>query len=680
MAHSEVSVDYTAGQVTVRQDADDDTSLRVEFVDDAGDPWALAGTYVDTEGTFTVDDTDAATGVLLLTADGLDVGTYQFRLRDTDDEITWLTGYLIVGPLGSHRRSRSIGDGVQVVVSDGAVQVQVAALVPMGTYATSDEVDALALGGTYEGAWDDGTAYDGGAIVEHEGSTYAAGESTSAGDEPGDSSKWQVVIDGSAYLTEADAVDTYAHVFSADAATYGDGVTDAAAHLQARNDAAETAGGVLYVPEGDFLVSEQVSITVPMLCASRNGVTFTASASMDSVFEFLHNHGSWKNFTVDANSLATHGIIYRQARRSIVESVKCVNAVEDGHHLDAAGGSDNCNLLLFLRCEGRENGQDGFGSTRQSNHNGVEYISCEGNSNGRYGLLIRQNNQKVWGGIYVSNDEYGIQVGVDGESTLGALVVRPWLEDNTSGGVRLGSVAKSADVDVYGQTQGVVAETHGNLVSETESDFGGSRHWTEPESLRRFGFRVARSSDDAKVTLFARSTDSPEEDVAFEVEAAGMAVDGPLSGSRAPVRAADMEDVKGSPSKGAVGSVHPAWVLHKATGDSVSFTVDRGRFYGWGTCDLVVIWASDGSASGDARIEGRRQFWSAGDTLGSGSASTVDDAADGTNVPVETTIWSGVAVTADKDLTVRLTRVHDHANDTLTDDIQVLGAVLIRAS
>lgn len=127
MGHNAATLDFTGGRADIRQDVDDDFDIRVEVVDTAGDPYDLSGgTYADTTSFFTVDDTDAATGVLVLTATGQDAGSYPYAIRDTGSEITWLRGYVLVGGVGSHARGTSAST-VKLTVDNGTITVETAA-------------------------------------------------------------------------------------------------------------------------------------------------------------------------------------------------------------------------------------------------------------------------------------------------------------------------------------------------------------------------------------------------------------------------------------------------------------------------------------------------------------------------------------------------------------------------
>lgn len=131
-------LDLRAAQVTLRQDAGDVTTVRVECVDTAGTAYAIAEDWTDAEGLFTVDNTSKASGVIILEeTSGLDAGVYPFRLRDAN-EVTWLEGELIVGDIGVGA-SRAGGRGpVRLVVDDDVtVRVTVSAVADSATYASS---------------------------------------------------------------------------------------------------------------------------------------------------------------------------------------------------------------------------------------------------------------------------------------------------------------------------------------------------------------------------------------------------------------------------------------------------------------------------------------------------------------------------------------------------------------
>lgn len=123
-----------------------------------------------------------------------------------------------------------------------------------GTYATSEEVDALALGGTYEGTWDSGTAYSAGAIVAHEGATFAADSATTAGEEPGVSSKWAIDSRGSWIAEVAHLYADSGSGTSASPWTHSDGTGG----INAALSAAQASGKPVYIRAGYYTVSSAI--------------------------------------------------------------------------------------------------------------------------------------------------------------------------------------------------------------------------------------------------------------------------------------------------------------------------------------------------------------------------------------------------------------------------------------
>ena len=204
-----------------------------------------------------------------------------------------------------------------------------------------------------------------------------------------------------------------------DAATYGDGVTDATAHIQSKID--EVKHGILYLPIGKYFVDSllvQYSTTIigagwsrndsaSAIYSIRNKDIITFSPKAGAVF----NYGpSVENLIIeggsDADSSGQHGVVINGDWAVKLERVNVVNCGGYGVYFAKESGTwgssiENCNI--------RRNNLGGiYGrSTATSNINAItikdSYISNYG-----YGINLIGTNIIIRDNIIELNDSSGI--------------------------------------------------------------------------------------------------------------------------------------------------------------------------------------------------------------------------------------------------------------------------------
>ena len=124
---------------------------------------------------------------------------------------------------------------------------------------------------------------------------------------------------------------------------------------------------------------------------------------------------------------------------------------------------------------------------------------------------------------------------------------------------------------------------------------------------------------------------------------------------------------------------HPLWAFDADSSESVSFSASLPST--WKTYDLVVRWINLGAGTGDVR-------WRV-DTLEIGDGDTITDPASTPQILVpalaentieETTVRTGITVNAIKQTTFEVVRVAADVSDTLTNDVGLLGLILVKKS
>jgi hypothetical protein len=137
--------------------------------------------------------------------------------------------------------------------------------------------------------------------------------------------------------------------------------------------------------------------------------------------------------------------------------------------------------------------------------------------------------------------------------------------------------------------------------------------------------------------------------------------------------------ISGAPSAGVFVSRRYAWFLDDSTTEAVG-----ARFHiptGWTSITLSVEW---GVSAGPGDVDLQVTMYQAGDgtSLGSAAISTTDITltAPSVNFMKRSTLVAGQAVTAGRDLAVRLHRFGGDAADTLAADMAVLSLDIVKVA
>lgn len=153
-----------------------------------------------------------------------------------------------------------------------------------------------------------------------------------------------------------------------------------------------------------------------------------------------------------------------------------------------------------------------------------------------------------------------------------------------------------------------------------------------------------------------------------------------LTGAPVPVTAGAMVPINGSPSLGAVGSIHPCWLLDAAATETVSLTTQVPA--GWQTFDIVALWTNAGAGTGDVVLDVIHRATALGTALTSGPAQTTTTfAAPTQDVLAVSVLAAAVPVpSASQLLAIRVGRIGTDAADTLANDIGLIEIRLVKAS
>jgi hypothetical protein len=125
------------------------------------------------------------------------------------------------------------------------------------------------------------------------------------------------------------------------------------------------------------------------------------------------------------------------------------------------------------------------------------------------------------------------------------------------------------------------------------------------------------------------------------------------------------------------------WFMDAAAIEALSVVLGPSDIpAGWTTFDIVLWWCNEATSSGNVGWNLETRFVADGGTLTApAAATTVIDAAPGTiRVVKTTTLVSGLAVTANALLGMRLYRDATNASDTLANDAGMVGLELRKAS
>lgn len=233
-----------------------------------------------------------------------------------------------------------------------------------------------------------------------------------------------------------------ADVTHADFGATGDGVTDDTAAIQAAIDSL-TSGGIVFLPEGDYLISAPVNLTTldtdPGIIfkgagTGRLGVETTHvtrilnSADTDGLVTRSLGGCVIQDLTIeDTNGARTTGagiLMQRTAsagqssviiknvqvqghqdgirlvwsQQTVLDNVICMDAVRDGFRLeDAAGG--NGTSTTFRNCFANACGNDGFS---QTGHTYTLYENCASDAPGQHGYSLAADTHAATSVTYIN--------------------------------------------------------------------------------------------------------------------------------------------------------------------------------------------------------------------------------------------------------------------------------------
>ena len=187
----------------------------------------------------------------------------------------------------------------------------------------------------------------------------------------------------------------------------GDGVTDDTAALQAAVTAALADGGTIFLPQGEYGLSEELQFV-----ATNEAVGVVGVGQESSVFKALGPNaalvwgdqptgpggagvdlwgrpGPSKGFGFDGNGVATQGIVIGSAvAYSTWEGV-------DVNHVSGDAWAICPQNCTFLQCNGR--GSLGNGWTLDYGIQACEFIECHAAANDGWGFQVRQSGGYGWG-------------------------------------------------------------------------------------------------------------------------------------------------------------------------------------------------------------------------------------------------------------------------------------------
>lgn len=230
---------------------------------------------------------------------------------------------------------------------------------------------------------------------------------------------------------------------TSDFGAVGDGITDDTAAFQAALNSG--AGSIITIPAGTYKITAPLVVTgqgTHIVGAGTSSVTLLAGAAINTVLVAYDYEQHWEDFTVECNSLATHGIVMYNARRSLFIKIKVKTATGSGWYGDLGYDTvdGNNNMIHFINCTGANCGAAGFEAPKLTGHpsdnNGWVLIDCFGTDNAESGLVLEVFGCQVYGGQYTDNVLYGIQIGRTGASYSPPqynTLFHPWFEGNNSG-------------------------------------------------------------------------------------------------------------------------------------------------------------------------------------------------------------------------------------------------------
>jgi hypothetical protein len=224
----------------------------------------------------------------------------------------------------------------------------------------------------------------------------------------------------------------------------GDGTTDDTTALTN----AIASGKDVVVPAGIYLITTALTLAnqgqkiigtraARVAADVTNGSIIRTSGSINALS--ITAPVQIENLVLDGANAGAIGITIAGGNRSHFKDVVIKRFLSDGVRVPS--GTANNNLMTFEACAAYSNGGHGFNivedASGSADNNGPLMLGCEANANTSDGLRYSGQGLVLIGGIYSSNGAYGIRLGVstDAGSTKGCVVLYPWVESNTTGGV-----------------------------------------------------------------------------------------------------------------------------------------------------------------------------------------------------------------------------------------------------
>ena len=205
----------------------------------------------------------------------------------------------------------------------------------------------------------------------------------------------------------------------------GDGVTNDTVAIQAALDSLPAAGGEVFVPTGQYLVSAELLVTKRVrLFGTGHSFVFNSTSPSQII---KSSTMSGPVITLDAGgsvieSLSFFGQIGNTGDGILIRSGRCTlrdvsvfQMGNDGVRIGTDSGGENCNLWTLDNCKTKSNGQHGVhiseGAGPLADANAGTCIAIDTQANGGSGVYLdgAQLNTFV-GGAYQSNAGYGIHL------------------------------------------------------------------------------------------------------------------------------------------------------------------------------------------------------------------------------------------------------------------------------
>jgi hypothetical protein len=246
--------------------------------------------------------------------------------------------------------------------------------------------------------------------------------------------------------------------------------------------AALLEGGTIRLAPGTFDVTTMLNASVAgttLVGEGWSGTTILrATAAIAAVLRVSAESCALHNIEINANDLATYGLDLYNAARISTDRVYVHDAVSHGVNIACGAGAPtrNNNGARFKELKSNSNGGHGISvSTFETDNNCPEFLICESQGNTGAGLLYKGQGLRVYGGQYQFNGTYGIVLGESGDAsfTTGGFILFPWLEGNTTNGLRNSTKATRNTLMVDIGQQDVVDDSATEACMVLQADSGG---------------------------------------------------------------------------------------------------------------------------------------------------------------------------------------------------------------